>query len=141
MFKHNYSYFLAHYTQTKITHLLPYNRLVNETRAITLVQAGTQANQFASVIDCAGNITNFTENHAGKSFFFSEDSKETCPLIFVSVIRKVKSWIEQNILLLLFICKIHVIFTYLFYLFILLFLKTKRFLQVILKVINRLFIP
>ena len=44
-----------------------------------------------------------------RGFFFSEDSKETCPLIFVSVIRKVKSWIEQDILLLLFICKIHVI--------------------------------
>ena len=56
-----------------------------------LVQAGTQANQFASAIDCTSNITNFTENHTGKSFFFSEDSKETCPLIFVSVIRKVKS--------------------------------------------------
>ena len=66
-------------------------RLVNETHTIVLVQAGTQANQFDSVIDCAGNITNFTENRTGKSFFFSEDSKETCPLIFVSVIRKVKS--------------------------------------------------
>ena len=66
-------------------------RLVSETRMIVLVQADMQANQFASTTDCAGNITNFTENHAGKSFFFSEDSKETCPLIFVSVIRKVKS--------------------------------------------------
>ena len=84
-------------------------RLASETRAIALVRAGTQANQFASAIDCAGNITNFTRNHAGKSSFFSEDSKETYPLIFVSVIRKVKSWIERNILLLLFICKIHVI--------------------------------
>ena len=27
----------------------------------------------------AGNITSFTENRAWKSFFFSEDSKETCP--------------------------------------------------------------
>ena len=59
--------------------------------AIVLVQAGTQVNQFASMIDCAGNIGNFTENHAGKSFFFSEESKETCPLIFASVIRKLKS--------------------------------------------------
>ena len=66
-------------------------RLVNETHAIALVQAGTQTNQFASANDCAGNITNFTENRAGKSFFFSEDLKETCPLIFVSAIRKVKS--------------------------------------------------
>ena len=59
--------------------------------AIALVQAGTQTNHFASGIDCAGKITNFIENRAVKSFFFSEDSKETCPLIFVSVIRKVKS--------------------------------------------------
>ena len=58
--------------------------------ALALVQSGTLANQFASAIDFAGNITNFTENRAGKSFFFSEDSKETCPLIFVSAIRKVK---------------------------------------------------
>ena len=57
-------------------------KLVNETRTIVLVQAGTQANQIASAIDCAGNITNFTENRAGKSFFFSENSKETFPLIF-----------------------------------------------------------
>ena len=62
--------------------------LVNETRAIALVQAGTQANQFASAIDSAGNITNFTENRAGKNFFFSQDSKEICYLIFVSDIRK-----------------------------------------------------
>ena len=32
--------------------------------------------------------TNFTENRASKSFFFSEDSKETRSLIFVSVIKK-----------------------------------------------------
>ena len=64
-------------------------RLVNEMCTIVPVQAGTQAKKFASAIDHAGNIKNFTENHAGKSFFFSEDSKETCPLIFVSVIRKV----------------------------------------------------
>ena len=66
-------------------------RLVNETYAIVLVQAGTQANQFARAIHCTGNVTNFTENCTGKSFFFSEDSKKTCPLIFVSVIRKVNS--------------------------------------------------
>ena len=66
-------------------------RLVNETRVIALLQAGTQANQFAGAIDCAGNIVNFTENGAGKSFFFPESSKETCPLTFVSVLIKVKS--------------------------------------------------
>ena len=38
-----------------------------------------------------------------KFLFFSEDSKEICPYIFVSAVRKVKPWIEQNILLLLFI--------------------------------------
>ena len=56
--------------------------LVNETQAIVLVQAGTQANQIASAIDCAGNI-NFTENCSSKSFLLFQDSKETCSLIFV----------------------------------------------------------
>ena len=63
-----------------------WNKLVSETCAIALVQADTQVNQFASGIDRAGNITNFTENRAGK--VFSQDSKETYSLIFVSVIRK-----------------------------------------------------
>ena len=43
---------------------------VSETYAIALVQAGMQANHFARAIDRAGNITNFIENCAGKSFFF-----------------------------------------------------------------------
>ena len=59
--------------------------LINETCAIALVQAGMQANQLTSVIDHAGSITNFTENHA----FFSQESKETCSLILVPVIKKV----------------------------------------------------
>ena len=42
---------------------------------IAFVQTGTQANQFASGIDCPDNIANFAENRADKSFFFSEDSK------------------------------------------------------------------
>ena len=46
-------------------------RLVRHTRSIAFVQAGTQANQLASVIDRAGNITNFTENRASKFLFFS----------------------------------------------------------------------
>ena len=50
-------------------------RLVNETCMIALVQAGMQANQFASVTDRAGNITNFTENRTGKSFFFLKTEK------------------------------------------------------------------
>ena len=58
-------------------------RLVNETCVITVVPAGTQANRLASTINHAGNITNFTENGASKSLFFSQDSKETCSLIFV----------------------------------------------------------
>ena len=64
-------------------------RLVNETRAIAAVQAGTQENQLTSTIDRASNITNFTENRGSKSFFFSQDPKEKCSLIFVSVIKKV----------------------------------------------------
>ena len=67
----------------KLCHMY-YFRLVNEICAIALVQAGAQANQFASAIDRVGNITNFTENRASKSFVFSQDSKETCSLIFVS---------------------------------------------------------
>ena len=56
-------------------------RLVNETRAIALVQAGTQADQLASAIDRVGNIINFTKNRARKSFFFSQDLKDTFSLI------------------------------------------------------------
>ena len=37
-------------------------RLVNETRTIAFVQAGTQANQLVGTIDHAGNIINSTEN-------------------------------------------------------------------------------
>ena len=47
--------------------LLTIFRLVNETHAIMFVSTGMQANQFASAIDCAGNITNFTKNCACKS--------------------------------------------------------------------------
>ena len=61
-------------------------RLVNDTRTIALVQAGMQANQFASTIDRTSNKTNFTKNCACKSFFFSQDSKETCSLKLVSAI-------------------------------------------------------
>ena len=66
------------------SHCVPMNfsavyRLVNETYAIALVQAGMLVNQFASTTDYAGNIVIFTENSTDKSFFFSEDSKKTCP--------------------------------------------------------------
>ena len=44
---------------------------VNETRAIAIVRAGMQANQLVRASDRAGNITNFTENGASKSFFLS----------------------------------------------------------------------
>ena len=59
--------YMCVYCQHLITFIV---RLVNETRTFVLMQASMQVNQFASVIDCAGNITNFTENHAGKTFFF-----------------------------------------------------------------------
>ena len=45
-------------------------RVVSETCAIALVQAGMQANQFAYAINHAANITNFTKNHAGKGLYF-----------------------------------------------------------------------
>ena len=82
--------------------------LVNEGCTITLVLAGMQVDQFPSVIDCAGNITNFTENCAGKSFFPSRLKRD---LLFNFCVcqKKVKSWIEQNILLVLFTCKIRLI--------------------------------
>ena len=54
---------------------------------ITLIQTGTEANQLTRAFDHTGNITNFTENCASNSLFFSQDSKETCSLIFVSVIK------------------------------------------------------
>ena len=60
-------------------------RLVNETHAIALV---THTNQLVSAIDRPGSINNFTKTRASKRFFFSQDSKETCSLIFVSVIKK-----------------------------------------------------
>ena len=50
-------------------------RPANEACAIALVETGTQANQFASAIDRASNITTFTENRAGKSFFFLKTQK------------------------------------------------------------------
>ena len=52
------------------------------------MQAVIQANQLASPIDCAGNITNFIENRTSKSFLVSHNSKEMCSLIFVFVIKK-----------------------------------------------------
>ena len=54
------------------------DKVVNEICTITLAQAGMQANQFATAHDCAGNITNLTENCTGKHIFFSQESKETC---------------------------------------------------------------
>ena len=56
-------------------------RLVNETRAIALVQTGTQANQFASAIDRANNITNFAENRAGSNSFFSPLNTQRRPVL------------------------------------------------------------
>ena len=70
--------FDRHFTIEDFTEMGQNTRIINETLVIVLVQARTQANQYASVIDHADNITNFTENCAGKSFFFSPNSKETC---------------------------------------------------------------
>ena len=56
-------------------------RLVNETCAITLVQAGMQANQFARVTDHTGNIT-----HRTGKFFFLKTQKRLV-LKFLSVIK------------------------------------------------------
>ena len=84
------------------------SRLVNETCAITLVQAGTQANQFVSAIDQAGNITHYWKSCRQKFFFLK--TKKSLVLKSLCIIRQVKSWIVQNNLLLLFVCKIHVIY-------------------------------
>ena len=82
-----------------------YYRLVNETRQIMLVQAGTEANQFASANWSHRQHNIFYQKSHRQKFLFSQDSKDTCSLIFVSLTRKVKSLIEQNILLLLLITK------------------------------------
>ena len=64
-------------------------RPVSETCMIAIMQAGMQADQLVNKIDHAGNITNSTENHTRKSFFFLQDSKEMCSFIFVSFIKQV----------------------------------------------------
>ena len=95
-----------------------WNKLVSETCAIALVQADTQVNQFASGTDRAGNITNFTENRAGK--VFSSRLKRNLFFNFCVCHKKGESWMEQSVLLLLCIlllllhsitiCKIRVIY-------------------------------
>ena len=45
-------------------------RLVNETRMIALVQAGAQANQFASTTDCTGNVNKFYRKLLRQNFLF-----------------------------------------------------------------------
>ena len=62
-------------------------RPVKETRMIALWQA--RGKPIGQRNWPAGNIRNFIENHAGKSLFFSQDSKEMRSLIFASVIKKV----------------------------------------------------
>ena len=51
------------------------SRLVIETCAIALAQAGMQAGQFANAIDHTGNKTNFTEIVQVKVSFFSRLSQ------------------------------------------------------------------
>ena len=58
------------FCQNLIRAAIRYIRLVNGTHAIVLVQAGMQANQLTRAIDHTSNITDFTKNHTGKSFFF-----------------------------------------------------------------------
>ena len=49
--------------------------LVSEICAIGLMQAGMQANQFASMIDHTSHITNFTKYGTGKSLFVLKTQK------------------------------------------------------------------
>ena len=72
---------------------------------IALVQADTQAYQLTSAIDRAGYVTNFTESCASKSFF-SQDSKGTCSLMFVSDIKNVY---QEN---LSFVKPIHILYVF-----------------------------
>ena len=86
-------------------------RLASKTCATALMQAGFQTNQFASIIDRTDKITNFTKNHASKSFFFFRRLKRDFPLNFCICHKKSKimNWKKKNNLLVLFIHKIHVI--------------------------------
>ena len=61
-----------------------------------LEQTDTQVNHLASVIDRAGNITNFTENRESKSFFFLKTQKRRVFLIIVSVIKRCIRKISHN---------------------------------------------
>ena len=63
-------------------------RLVNETRMIALVQAGTQANQFASTIDCTGNINKFYRKSLRRNFLFFLKTQRRLFLKTLSVLRK-----------------------------------------------------
>ena len=85
-------------------------RLASKTCAIALMQAGFQANQFASIIDRTDKITNFTKNHARKSFFFFRRLKRDFHLNFCICHKKSKIMnSKKKNLLVLFIHKIHVI--------------------------------
>ena len=44
--------------QNKLQSTADFSMKLTRSAAIVLLQAGTQANQFASAIDCADNITN-----------------------------------------------------------------------------------
>ena len=65
-------------------HLLQFYRLFNETCGFVLMQAGMQANQFASVIDCGGNIKNFTEKCGGKILFLKTRKRLDLKFLFLS---------------------------------------------------------
>ena len=64
-------------------------RLSNETRTNVIVQAGMQANQFASAIDCAGNMAIFTTRlKRDLSLNFSVCHKKS----------KIMNWTKRSIL-------------------------------------------
>ena len=73
----------------------PSLQLVNETRAIAIAKAGTQANQFASAIDHAGSKTNFyRKSHRQKFCFFSRLKRDLLLNFCIWHIRK--SYIRKH---------------------------------------------
>ena len=58
--------------EIQITDLNPHKLLIHTN---VIVQAGMQANQFATAIDCAGNMAIFTKNCCGKISFFLKTQK------------------------------------------------------------------
>ena len=72
--------------------------LVSETHAIELVQAGMQANQFASMIDCAGN-NKFYQKLCWQKFLFFWRLKKDLSLNFCVYHKKSKimNWTKHSV--------------------------------------------